>query len=180
MIIKMKFFLSAMMLMFLVQSCELISEIGDDDDDDNQALLASLPATVQTYLQTNYADYEIEEVQIDTLCDSTAIAGIEIELEKESTFSEEEVELFFDNNDNLIYTATEIETSALPVEVTNLIAQNYPTYQIDDDASLITFATGGGIWYEVEIEDNSTDIELEVTISDEWIVICEEVEDEDE
>lgn len=168
-----------MMLMFLVQSCDLISGLGgDDDDNDSQALLASLPTSIQTYLQTNYSDYEIEEVEIDTLCDSTAIAGIEIELEKESTWSEEEIELFFDNNDNLVYTATEIKISALPVEVTNLIAQNYPTYKIEDEAKLITFATGGGIWYEVEIEDNSTDIEMEITISDEWIVVCEEIEEE--
>lgn len=171
---KLKGFLAAMIFGLTLVSCDMLNSLNhDDDDDDHQALFNSLSTGIQAYLTANYDGYEVEEVENDTLCDGTT-AGTEIELEGTG---DNEVELFFDANDSLIYVAVEMNPNNLPQQAVSLITTNYPSYTIDDEAVIMTF-TNGSVWYEVEIEDESADSELELTISDEWSIICVEVEED--
>lgn len=166
---KLKAFLAILVFGATLASCNLVNEAMEDDEVDSQNLLNSLSTAIQSYIGTNYSGYLVDDIENDTLCDGST-SGTEVELEDANDM---EVELFFDASDNLVYTASESNSSNLPQQAVNLVNNNYAAYVIDDEITVMTFADGS-IWYEVEIEDEANDSELELTISDEWSIICVE------
>ena len=129
-----------------------------------------LPDYVQTYLATNYADYEIEEAKADSLCDGTQVFEVELE-----DSDDNEIELVFDNEENLLFTEVEINTSALPAAITNSIATNYANYTTEE-ADRLDMADGT-TRFEVELKNGQS--KIEVLFEADGTVICEE-EDDDE
>ena len=136
-----------------------------DDDDD---ALITLPATIENYLTDNYPDYSVDESEEETLCDGTVV--YEVELENDN---DDELELTFDLEGNLLFSETEIDNSELPAAINNSISTNYADYQTEE-AERLDMADGT-TRYEVELENG--DSELEVLFEADGTVICEE-EDE--
>lgn len=134
------------------------------DDDDHQSMV-DLPAKISTYLSDNYPDYTIDEAEQDVLCDGTEVYEVEIE-----NASDNELELTFDTEGNLLFTETEIDTANLPSDVSSSIATNYPDYTIDEAEQLDMF--DDTIRYEVEIENGTST--LNVLMEADGTVICEE------
>ncbi len=154
---------------------ELNNVIGNDDitgDDSSSSFDPStLPTSIADYINTNYPNYTIEDMDNDIDCDGTSI--IEVELEN----GNDEIELVFDTENNLLYIATEIRTSNLPTAVTDSIAANFPNYFLDDEADELTMADGS-TRYEVELEGSQND--LEVLFAADGTLICQEVDMEDD
>lgn len=138
------------------------------DDEDQQVV--DLPATIQAYVDANYAGAEIEESEQDTLCDGTPVYEVEVEIN-----DDEDIELTFDNEGNLLFTESDIATADLPAAVTSSINANYAGYTTDDAEALAM--ADGSTRYEVELESGNTT--LEVLFAADGTVICEEVDDED-
>lgn len=154
---------------------ELNNVIGNDDitgDDSSSSFDPStLPTSIADYINTNYPNYTIEDMDNDIDCDGTSI--IEVELEN----GNDEIELVFDTENNLLYIATEIRTSNLPTAVTDSIAANFPNYFLDDEADELTMADGS-TRYEVELEGSQND--LEVLFAADGTLICQEVDMDDD
>ena len=154
---------------------ELNNVIGNDDitgDDSSSSFDPStLPTSIADYINTNYPNYTIEDMDNDIDCDGTSI--IEVELEN----GNDEIELVFDTENNLLYIATEIRTSNLPTAVTDSIAANFPNNFLDDEADELTMADGS-TRYEVELEGSQND--LEVLFAADGTLICQEVDMDDD
>ena len=149
-------------LILLLLSISLISYSCDDDDDHQ---LIDLPQAIQDYLANNFPNHEIEESAEETLCDGTAV--IEVELE---TDDEEEIELVFSNEEVLLYAESEIENVELPSEITNSVSQNYPNHTLKEASKLDV--ADGSTQYEVEVKQGDTT--LDVLMSSDGMVLCEE------
>lgn len=125
---------------------------------------------IDDYITENYANASItDDVEALTLCDGTL--GYEVELDDDSL----EVDLFFDEAGNLVYTATEVEISALPQAVTDAIANNYANFSIDDDDVEKFTYDNGTIRYEVELDG---DTEKDVLFEVDGTMICEGTDDD--
>lgn len=157
---KLSLFITVISFTFLV-ACE-------KESNENSINIASLPAAITNYINTNYADYSIDEAQKDTLCDGTA--GIEVELKKKNS---EDITLFFSKENTFILKEEEIQYNALPTAVQTFFSSNYPNYNLPKDADKITLANGN-VQYEIDIKEKTTKVEKEViTNSDGTSKICE-------
>ena len=137
---------------------------------DDEGATVPLPQAIQDYLDANYANAEIEESEQDTLCDGTDVYEVELEVA-----DDEEVELTFDNEGNLLFTETEIKTADLPAAVTAAIASNYAGFTAKEAGQLAT--PDGSSQYEVELKNGQT--QLEVLFVADGTVICEQEDDDD-
>ena len=140
-----------------------------NNDDDNDSMV-DLPATIVNYLSDNYPDYSIDESSQETLCDGTA--AYEVELEDSN---DNEVELTFDTEGNLLFAEVEIETSDLPSVISSSITTNYADYSIEEAEQLDMF--DGSTQYEVEIKNGNSN--LEVLLGSDGTVICEQEDTDD-
>ena len=154
------FNLLILLLVLIFVACE-------DDDQDN---LIDLPVNIQTYLDTNYPNAEIEETEQDTLCTGVEVYEVEIEMN-----DDEEIELTFDTEGNLLFIETEIDKDQLPTAVKNAISANYADYTTEE-AERLDLASGGN-QYEVELKSSAQT--LEVLFEANGTVICEQVDDEE-
>jgi hypothetical protein len=138
------------------------------EDDDETVLL---PASIQSYLDTHYSGYEVDESSQETLCTGTTV--YEVDLEKSEN---DEVSLTFDTEGNLLFTETEIPVADLPAAVTAGISTHYGAYTIDE-AERQDLAAGGQ-QYKIELTQGST--RLDVLFNADGTVVCEEPGDEDD
>jgi hypothetical protein len=138
----------------------------DDDDGDDDDEIEDLPENIVDYINTNFPDYEIEEAEMEELCDSTMVYEVELE------DGEEELELFFDLDGNFLYSEIEASFSDLPAAVVTALETTYPDYTIDNDEVYILEFADGTIQYEVELYGNN-DEEFEVILSADGSIICE-------
>lgn len=153
------FLLPAVGLLFAATKCE---------KDDESTI--PLPPVIQNYLNTNYSGAEIEESEMDTLCTGTAVYEVEVEVSDDN-----EIELTFDTEGNLLFTETEIASSQLPAAVTASVSANYAGYAIEEAAKLEL--SSGGNQYELELKKGAS--LLEVLFAADGTKICEEVGDDD-
>ena len=154
-------------ILFLAVVASFCSFSGCEDDDS----LITLPDGVLNYISANYPSYTIDESEQELACDNTTV--YEVELEDGSN----EIELTFDTESNFLYSEIEIKDSDLPTTVTSSISTNFPNHSLDDEADEMTMADGS-IQYEVEVENNTE--ELEVILAADGTVLCQRVSvDED-
>ena len=157
----MKLIYGVLLLSLLMSSCSLF----DKDND----IKVDLPTTVQNFIDSNFSDFVIDEAESDTLCTGEEV--YEVELEKNGDKKdEEEIELTFDMEGNLLFTEREINTDALPDAVKNSIASNYGDYKLKEAEELEM--ADGTFQYEVELKKDGK--ELDVLFNSEGTVICEE------
>ncbi len=138
--------------------------------DDEDGTTIQLPANVQSYLDTNHPNAEIEESEADTLCTGTAVYEVELEVN-----DDEELELTFDTEGSLLSTSMEIPASQLPAAVTAAISANFGGYSVEEAESLDL--PGGGNQFEVELKGSNV---KEVLFNADGTVVCEQVETEDD
>ena len=112
----------------------------------------------------NYPDFEIEEAELETLCDGTEAYEIELEA------GDIELEVFFDLDGNFLFAETELSPEALPDVVLMALANTYPDYGVTE-AYQLEYADGT-VQYEVELELDGDD--FEVIIDAEGNVLCED------
>ena len=146
----------------------LFTNCGDNDNDDESMI--ELPTVITDYISTNYPDYSIDESEQDILCEGTTVYEVEIE-----NSNDDELELTFDTEGNLLFTETEIETSDLPSDVSASIATNYAAYSIEE-AEQLNMADNTSR-FEVEVENGNTT--LSVLMEADGTVVCEEEETDD-
>ena len=97
----------------------------DKEKTDDRLDIATLPAAITSYVNTNYAGYTIDEAKKDTLCGG--MSGIEIELEKRNV---EDLTLFFSNENAYILKEENLKFTDLPVSVQVFFSINYPNYEL--------------------------------------------------
>lgn len=143
--------------------------IGMTSCDKEKIDIADLPASIENFVNGNFADYKIDESEKETLCDGTEVFEVEIE-----DSNDNELELVFDLEGNHLYTETEISIEELPTAVSESINTNYAGYSVEE-AEKLDWADDT-VQYEVELKKDNT--ELEVIFDANGIVLCEE-EDND-
>jgi hypothetical protein len=131
-----------------------------------------LPIPIQNYLNANYPGAEIEESEIDTLCNGTAVYEVEVEVSDDN-----EIELTFDAEGNLLFTENEIKVGELPAAVTASIAANFAGYSTAE-AEKWSMADGS-VRYEAALKKNGQPT-LEVLFAADGMVICQEEEEDDD
>lgn len=131
----------------------------------------TLPAGIQSYLDANYSGYEVEESGKDTLCTGEVVYEVELEGEND----DDDVELSFSSDGNLLFSETELAASALPGAVTASVAANFASYTIKE-AALLSLSEGT-TQYEVELKSGQT--HLEVLFAADGTVICQQTDTED-
>jgi hypothetical protein len=156
------------MAIFTLVLCTVFFTACDKNKDDSGIDIATLPAAITSYVNTNYTGYTIEEAQKDTLC--SGMAGIEIELEKRNS---EDITLFFSNENAYILKEEDLKYSALPANVQAFFSTNYPNYELPKEAEKTTLANGT-TQFEVDLKEKTTKIEKEVTTNFEGsLKVCE-------
>lgn len=151
-------YLPLLLLTLLFNACDLF-----EDEHENNHI--EVPAAIQDFITNNFAGFTIDEAETETLCDGTEVIEIEIENEED-----DEMELVFDLENNLLYSEVEIEVADLPTAITTTLANDYPTFEIKEAARLDW--ADDTMQFEVEIKDGST--KLEVLFAADGTVICEE------
>ncbi len=146
----------------------LLLALASCDDDEGQQV--DLPVSIKNYLSANHPNAEIEESEQGTLC--TGVSVYEVELE---VADDEEIDLTFDVDGNLLFTESEISVSEIPAAVSTSIANNYAGYSVKE-AERLDLANDTA-QYEIELKNGSTTLEVLFDASGE--VICEE-QDNDE
>ena len=137
-------------------------------DDEGQTI--KLPATVQTYLDTNYPKAEIEESEQEKLCTGATVYEVKLEVEEDKT-----KDLTFSAEGVLLFTESEMAASALPAAVTASIAANYANYSTEE-AEVLDMADGSK-QYEVELKNGTQTVDV-LFLAD-GTKVCEETGDED-
>lgn len=151
-------------LLFLLLTLTFIA--CDDDDQDN---FTAPPNSIQSYLDNNYPNAEIEETDRETLCTGESVYEVEIEVN-----DDDEIYLTFDTEGNLLFTETEIDYDQLPAAVRDAISSEYGAFSTDDIERLDL--ANGEKQYEVELESSEQD--LEVLFAADGTVICEQEDDD--
>jgi len=153
------FLLPMAAMLFLATKC----------DDDESTI--PLPPAIQNYLNTNYPGAEIEASEMDTLCTGAAVYEVELEISDDN-----EIELAFDTESNLLFTETDIASDGWPAGVAVSVSANYAGYAIAEAAKLEL--SSGGNQYEVELKKGAS--QLEVLFAADGTKICEEAGDDDD
>jgi hypothetical protein len=154
---------------FLSFSCN--NKLNLADDDDNKSNLTEIPDAIQAYLTENYPEYEIDEAEAEVDCTGQSV--IEIEIEK----GKSELELTFTSDGILLFEEVEGDIDQLPSSVRTAILQAFPGYEIDDELDILT-QPDGTIFYELELENDANDQEIEVRTDSNGQVICQEEEND--
>lgn len=153
-----------------------LDDDGDDDDDYDDFCFSkdSLSASVDSLLAADYNGYEIEEIICDSLCDGTQ--GYWIEIDDEQGSDEEDLFLFFDENDQLLIESVEMDLEDVPSVVVDAAKQAYQ--EIDGDDVMKWTLASGAVEYVFSVEDS--DDEFLASFDDTGAFICEWVSvDED-
>ncbi len=157
-----KLFLLALPLLtvlFVFAKCE---------KDDEQ--LVDLPQAATDYIAQNYAGYEVDESEKDSLCTGTLVFDVELEKGKS------EVELTFDTEGNYLFSESEIKTGDLPQAVKDGVSANYAGYSTKE-AERLDMADGSKR-YETELKNGS--VTKEVLFAADGSVVCEAIENDDD
>ncbi len=156
--------------LFLLPAAALLLIFAKCDDEEEQTV--DLPAAIKTYLSTHYPGAEIEASEIDTLCTGTAVYEVEVEISDDN-----EKDLTFNTEGNLLFTEAEIKTGELPPAVSGSINANFTGYTTAEAERLDL--TGGGVQYEVELQKSGQPT-LSVLFSADGAVVCQEEEGNDD
>lgn len=144
----------------------------DGDDDCDEIDFENVPDSVLTFINSNFQGYSIDDdVECETLCDSTLV--YEIELEDGPNDDDDDVELYFDLDWNFLFSAREISVNDLPEEILNAIRTQFPGYTIEDDDTERFELADGSIQYLVELEPESGS-DMNVIFDTEGSVYCQE------
>lgn len=142
---------------------------GKCKDDEGNTI--ELPASIQQYLNSHYQGAEIEEPELDTLCTGAAVYEVELEVSDDN-----ELDLSFDTEGNLLFSETEINSDELPEVVKAAINAQYATFQILE-AGRMDMADGSKR-YEAELKKGQTI--LEVLFNADGTVVCEQAGGDDD
>ncbi|MTB50452.1 PepSY-like domain-containing protein [Lewinella sp. W8] len=124
----------------------------DDNDDDN----STLPSAVREWIDVEYPSYRISSVEREDICDDQIFYEVELE-----DGTGPDLELYFDLDWELAFTATEIASSGLPAAVVTAINDQFPGFRVDTDDEVQEFAyPDGAIAYYFEITNGDDDVEV--------------------
>ncbi len=130
-------------------------EDDDGDDDHDGPSFGNLPDSILAFLQELYPNLEIEDIDIEDLCDNTRV--IEVELEG---VDDEKIEVYFSLQWELLFVAQEISEEELPTAVLDGLAAAYPDYTLEDDDIYQWNMADGSIQYSLEVETDEEDYDI--------------------
>ncbi len=128
---------------------------NDGDDDHDGPSFGNLPDSILAFLQELYPNLEIEDIDIEDLCDNTRV--IEVELEG---VDDEKIEVYFSLQWELLFVAQEISEEELPTAVLDGLAAAYPDYTLEDDDIYQWNMADGSIQYSLEVETDEEDYDI--------------------
>ena len=146
---------------------------GDDDDDDDgdgdgdDDISNNTQDLIYDYIQANYSNAQVDDIDRERLCDGTQT--FEVELENEN------FKLYFDIDGNFLFSASRIDEQDLPQAVTDAISSEYPGYQIHSNRIKELLFEDGSKQYEIELEQSGNDDdEIKVIFSENGSILCSE------
>ena len=163
------FFSSFAISIFLFESCE--SPIGLDDLD--PIPVSDIPDSVLDFIASQYGEYEIQEVQLEDICDDQIV--FEVELEDGPT---DDIDLYFDEDWNFLFTSTEIDQAELPDEIKQAI-EAFNEYILDEDTPELWHYPGDTLKFKLEFTDSSEEIDIELILNEDGSIYCMTDDDDD-
>jgi hypothetical protein len=140
---------------------------GDDDNgDDDDGYQGTVPGPIADFVNANYPDYYIEDIDDEDICDD--VPAIEVELEG----PDPDPELYFDTDYNFLFVSYDINASALPDPVLAELEAQFPGYSLEDDDLERHEYPNGDIEYRVKLELPGDDDEIEVVLTETGTIVC--------
>ncbi|MCU0346666.1 MAG: PepSY-like domain-containing protein, partial [Saprospiraceae bacterium] len=104
---------------------------SDDDNDDNNsggsnnAEPSNIPADALDFINSNFAGYDVQDVNDDDLCNDVPVYEVELE-----NGPGPDIDLYFDLSWNFLFEATDVQNAALPSAVLATVQSQFPGYSI--------------------------------------------------
>lgn len=127
----------------------LIKEVVDGGDNSQDYLPSGLSASIKAFIDKNYPDARIVEMDIEK-----GLTEVDIIHEKIAK------ELLFAADGEWVSTSWDIRIASLPQAVTDAVQIQYPDYKIDD-AEFVE--TPGDNYYLIEVERGEEEVHVKVT-----------------
>lgn len=163
---KLLFIIPLFSLLFY-SSCHLL----DDPEEVIDPPLGLLPPPAEEYIEENYPDFTIEEVEEDEICGGNEVYEVELE-----DGPGPDIELYFDLDGEFLFAASEMEVAGLPASVLGTIETEYPEAEIEE-AELYEFPDGS-VQYYLELEGDMQEVEL--VLNEDGSIACSEEEEDDD
>lgn len=136
---------------------------GNDDDDANVVL----PPNALAYLQANYPNYPIDDVEREDWCNNTLLIKVELEVE-----NGEDIEVYFSEAGDFLFESIDGPVNQIPTNVMNGLAAAYPDYVLDDDEAEFIRLADNSLQYNVEIKPTPNSDDIAVLLDADGNVIC--------
>lgn len=134
-------------LLFPLLLIALATIVSCDDDDKKSVIISE---TVKGFIETKYPGASIRKAEYENN------GLLEVEFIHQSLLKD----AYFKSNNEWVYTEWDIAISKLPKNVTDAIAEAYPSHRIDD---VDYVEAPSGNYYEVEIEKGGSEAWIYVT-----------------
>lgn len=143
---------------------------GEDDDDnhnddDEGPSFGNVPDSILAFLLGLYPNLDIDDIDIEDLCDNTRV--IEVELEGAD---DEKIEVYFSLQWELLFVSQEISEGDLPTAVLDSLAAAYPGYTLEEDDIYRWNMADGSVQYNLEVETDQDD--YDVIIQADGTIVC--------
>jgi hypothetical protein len=125
----------------------------------------SIPALITDYITANYAAYTIRHAKYDTLCQFGNVIAVIV-----SQDTLQPLKLIFDETFAFVATANRIQSTDIPVLVTDFITANYADYTLRRKAELFTLADNS-LQYKAFLHADS--LGFSVVVGADGVLICE-------
>ena len=151
----------------------LLAGCNPEDDMMNMPTPETLPDVAYDFIDANYANYTLGDVELEELCNGDEVFEVELE-----DGPGPDVDLYFDEDGNLLFSATELDSQELPTEVISGVETEFPGSMIDDDAYQLDYPDGV-VEYLIDVE-LADETEIEAIFGADGVLICSLEDDDDD
>lgn len=160
-----KVFLQCSLFALVLISLNSCDEPFYSDDEVFSLSGDKIPAEALDFVEANFPNYVQRYAQKEDICDGRVIFEVELE-----DGPGPDVDLYFDENGDFLFSGTEIPYSELPAAVQAAIEAFDSDYTIDNDDIERWEITADSILFEIELESSIND--LEIVFSANGMIIC--------
>ncbi|HKK77171.1 MAG TPA: PepSY-like domain-containing protein [Saprospiraceae bacterium] len=168
-----KVFLQCSLLALVLIGLNSCDEPFYSDDEVFSLSGDNVPAEALDFVEANFPNYVQRYVQKEDICDGRVVFEVELE-----DGPGPDVDLYFNENGDFLFSGTEIRYSELPAAVQAAIEAFDSDYTIDSDDIERWEITADSILFEIELESSINDIEVVFTAD--GTLVCTDSDDDDD
>lgn len=156
--------------LFLFAGCQFF----DNQDDVFGPAQGFLPPPVENFLEENYPNFTVSDIERDDICGDNSVRKIVLEDDQGM-----ETVIYYDMNWTFLFTAEYIDDTDLPTPVLDSIEFIYPSYTLElDEIQSYTFEDSS-VQYKVILTADMTP-DVEAVFEQDGTIACAEEEGQDD